>query len=314
MESIVVTPPMASIVVTPMAAPLSAEFNKLTFSSLYIRRTGPGSREISMDGKSDMGKRYFSDFPIYDGPASDASLVARVQGVSIQAGDTHQIFTIVFENDRFKGSTLLTNGVITGGSDDWAIYGGTGVFAMASGVIKRNYLPDRTGGNSDELTMEVFCPVFGSSQQPKGSITKMGLWGGAGGWDHDITAPPKRLLSLTITTRSGSAVESIQFTYTDKAGEKHTAGPWGGSGGTSQTIDLDDAEYVKEVSGTYSLYGPYTVLTSFNLVTNNRTWGPWGTKNGTRFCITAPANSSIVGFYGRSGSLIDAIGVYVREF
>jgi hypothetical protein len=57
--------------------------------------------------------------------------------------------------------------VITGGSDDWAIYGGTGVFAMASGVIKRNYLPDRTGGNSDELTMEVFCPVFGSSQQPK---------------------------------------------------------------------------------------------------------------------------------------------------
>jgi len=68
------------------------------------------------------------------------------------------------------------------------------------------------------------------------SITKMGLWGGAGGWDHEITAPPKRLQSLTITTRSGSAVESIQFTYTDKAGEKHTAGPWGGSGGTSQTV------------------------------------------------------------------------------
>lgn len=101
MESVVVTPPMASIVVTPMAAPLSPEFNKLTFGSLYIRRTVPGSREISMDGKSDMGKRYFSDFPIYDGPGSDASLVARVQGVSIQAGNTYQIFTIVFENDRY---------------------------------------------------------------------------------------------------------------------------------------------------------------------------------------------------------------------
>jgi len=55
--------------------------------------------------------------------------------------------------------------VITGGSDEWAIYGGTGVFAMATGVIKRKYLADRNGGNSDELTMEVFCPVFGSSKQ-----------------------------------------------------------------------------------------------------------------------------------------------------
>ena len=46
--------------------------------------------------------------------------------------------------------------MITAGSDEWAIYGGTGVFAMANGVIKRKYLADWTGGNSDELTMEVW--------------------------------------------------------------------------------------------------------------------------------------------------------------
>jgi hypothetical protein len=68
---------------------------------------------------------------------------------------------------RLKGSTLLTEGVVTDGSDEWAIYGGTGEFAMARGVVKRRYLADRDGaGNTDELSMQVFCPVFGSSQQP----------------------------------------------------------------------------------------------------------------------------------------------------
>jgi len=261
-----------------------------------------------MDGKSDLGKRYFSDFPVYDGPGSEAKLVARVQGLSVQVGNTYQIFTIVFETERLKGSTLLTNGVITGGSDEWAIFGGTGAFAMATGVIKRKYLADRDGGkNTEELMIDVFCPLFVASQ-PKGPTTKAGLWGGQGGSNQDITVPPKRLQSLTI--RSGSAIDAIEFTYIDNAGQKHTAGAWGGPGGTAHRIDLDDAEYVKEVSGTYGTFEGITVLTSFKLVTNVRTWGPWAIENGTPFSITAPTNSSIVGFYGRAGRLIDAIGVY----
>ena len=39
-----------------------------------------------------------------------------------------------------------------------------------------------------------------------------------------------------------------------------------------------------------------------------------GMENGTRFSITAPIGSSIVGFYGRAGSrLVDVIGVYLRQ-
>lgn len=70
---------------------------------------------------------------------------------------------------RFKGSTLLINGMVTEGSDEWAVYGGTGAFAMATGVIRRKNLfagGGDSGGNSDELSVEVFCPVFGSPQQP----------------------------------------------------------------------------------------------------------------------------------------------------
>lgn len=61
-----------------------------------------------MDGISNFGKRYFSDFPVYDGPGSDAKLVARIQGVTTQTGESyHQIFTIVFEIDRYVATLFL---------------------------------------------------------------------------------------------------------------------------------------------------------------------------------------------------------------
>ncbi|AQK79233.1 hypothetical protein ZEAMMB73_Zm00001d035559 [Zea mays] len=221
---------------------------------------------------------------------------------------------------RLKGSTLLTEGVVTDGSDEWAIYGGTGEFAMARGVVKRRYLADRDGaGNTDELSMQVFCPVFGSSQQPNKqdstiSVTKIGLWGGEGGSAQDITTtePPQRLHSLTV--RASAAVDSIEFTYTDRGGQRRAAGRWGGLGGNLRTIDLGDAEDVREVSGTYGTFEGATTLTSFRILTSSRTWGPWGVENGTRFCITAPVGSSIVGFYGRATSrLVAALGVYLRR-
>ncbi|EES17611.1 hypothetical protein BDA96_09G022200 [Sorghum bicolor] len=152
-----------SSIVASMAAPVPAKFTKFTFRTLYIRRTDPGSKEMSQAGRpsDQLGRRNISDCPIYDGRGSNASLVGRIQGITVQIGNAHQLVTIVFETQRLKGSTLLTNGMVTAGSDEWAIYGGTGVFAMATGIIKRKNLADRTGGNTDELSMEVFCPVFG---------------------------------------------------------------------------------------------------------------------------------------------------------
>lgn len=56
--------------------------------------------------------------------------------------------------------------------------------------------------------------------------TKIGTWGGDEGSVNDIVEPTKRLESITI--HSGYAVDSIEFSYVDQAGQKRTAGPWGG--------------------------------------------------------------------------------------
>jgi hypothetical protein len=51
------------------------------------------------------------------------------------------------------------------------------------------------------------------------------MWGGSGGWSHDIEVEPHRLESVTIC--SDMAIHSLAFSYTDHNGQQHTAGPWG---------------------------------------------------------------------------------------
>jgi hypothetical protein len=47
---------------------------------------------------------------------------------------------------------------------EWAIVGGTGRFAMATGVIKKR-VHQRTGeGNIIELTIQGFCPLLKGSR------------------------------------------------------------------------------------------------------------------------------------------------------
>ncbi|PON75634.1 Jacalin-like lectin domain containing protein [Trema orientale] len=68
-------------------------------------------------------------------------------------------------------------------------------------------------------------------------------------------------------------------------------------------------EYLVSVSGHYSpvVYGGSPVLRSLTFKSNKRTFGPYGAEEGTPF--TFPMDGGlIVGFRGRSGWYLDAIG------
>ncbi|XP_006647196.1 disease resistance protein RGA5-like isoform X3 [Oryza brachyantha] len=138
---------------------------------------------------------------------------------------------------------------------------------------------------------------------------KIGPWGGNGGVTCDIKVASKRLESVTIC--SGIIIDALAFSYFDKDGERHTTSLWGGLGGSVQLINLDEREYLVEVIGTV---GPFNVsseaITSLTLVTNVRSYGPFGQPQGTPFRTPLKKNSCIVGFFGRSGTYLDAVGVY----
>jgi len=79
-------------------------------------------------------------------------------------------------------------------------------------------------------------------------------------------------------------------------------------------IELGPSEFLM---GAYGTRGPFTnspadVVTSLTLVTNARSYGPFGHGGGRPFQVPMQGNSSIVGFFGCAGSYIDAIGVYVK--
>jgi hypothetical protein len=52
-------------------------------------------------------------------------------------------------------------------------------------------------------------------------------------------------------------------------------------------------------------------LRSLTLVSDQRTFGPYGTEAGTPFELPA-AGGRIIGFHGRSGIFLDALGTYVK--
>lgn len=76
-------------------------------------------------------------------------------------------------------------------------------------------------------------------------------------------------------------------------------------------LDYPD-EFLTSIHGHYgNLQAWGTVLVrSLTFVSNKRTYGPYGIEQGTYF--TFPTSSKIVGFHGKCGWYLDAIGVYLE--
>ncbi|KAM3329085.1 hypothetical protein ACQJBY_026261 [Aegilops geniculata] len=152
---------MANFKITSYAGAL-VENSKLDFQSLYLRRIISGDKKnqyvvIDGFGTTDLGLTTINDWAIYDGVAPDAKLVARAKGMRMNAAGWCNLFIIVFELDRFKGSTLEVMGATTDEQGEWAIVGGTGDFAMARGVIQRKIHQKEADGDVLELTIDAFC-------------------------------------------------------------------------------------------------------------------------------------------------------------
>ncbi|KAK1556111.1 hypothetical protein QYE76_008072 [Lolium multiflorum] len=187
------------------------------------------------------GRAIAGDYEIRDGPdPATSSIVAR--GRSFSMGDSmtsHGYFTafdILFTDERFKGSTLKVMGsfenVDEDGADHLAIIGGTREFAYAQGTIGYKAIKLTAPQIIRELNIRVFCR---NVPPPAPVVNKEGPLGGKGGTAFDIPAealPPQRIDSITI--RSDGAINSFAYSYTDKAGNKQTSGPWGGTGGNLQ--------------------------------------------------------------------------------
>jgi hypothetical protein len=74
----------------------------------------------------------------------------------------------------------------------------------------------------------------------------------------------------------------------------------------------EPGEYVAQIKGTYGITpgtsGPnYASVRSLTICTNYKEYGPFGSQGGTPFQSDC---GRIVGFHGRSGTLLDSIGCF----
>jgi len=130
--------------------------------------------------------------------------------------------------------------------------------------------------------------------------------GGTGGnrFLDDISVD---LFIIAIQVWSGSYIDAIQLTFDDNSTtEKH-----GGSGGSPWvTPAFLPGERVIELSGSYGDY-----IDSLTIRTTLQTFPALGGGGGGKeFRYHIPDNMHIAGLFGASGSYLDALGVFYRQF
>lgn len=197
-------------------------------------------------------------------------------------------------------SSASSDGIIVG------FHGKKGWFVDSIGVHVLQGKPSKpTPSNSFNMRIsEVVPPTpFG----PR-------LWGGDGGkpWNDGIFSGVRKIFLTNM-----EIICSIQIEY-DRNGQSIWSVKHGGSSeGTPHMIKFNyPHEVLNCVSGYYgSIAGDEStrVVKSLTFYSNRGKYGPYGEEMGT-FFTSNKTDAKIVGFHGRSGSCIDAIGVHTQHW
>ncbi|XP_070050884.1 mannose/glucose-specific lectin-like [Nicotiana tomentosiformis] len=112
-------------------------------------------------------------------------------------------------------------------------------------------------------------------------------WGGTGGseWNYKLKSPIKEILIA-----HGDIIDSIMF----------------------RTIVLPSTH--QSLVGVEVEETSHSVIKSLCFITNAKNYGPFGFEaGGTPFSLVMKQGVAIVGFHGRCGAYLDAIGVYLQK-
>ncbi|XP_070052571.1 putative late blight resistance protein homolog R1B-16 isoform X3 [Nicotiana tomentosiformis] len=138
-------------------------------------------------------------------------------------------------------------------------------------------------------------------------------WGGTGGseWNYMLKSPIKDILIA-----HGDVIDSIMFKSITEQGTTIDSPKFGGDGGRRDkvVIEATPLEYLTGIKGTFGCFYGHSVIKSLCFITNAKNYGPFGCEaSGTPFSLVMKEGVAIVGFHGRSGLYLDAIGVYLQK-
>ncbi|KAJ4838015.1 hypothetical protein Tsubulata_030946 [Turnera subulata] len=238
----------------------------------------------------------------FDYPSEILTHITGYYGPTILSGSTI-VKSLTFHTNRRKYgpfgeeqgisfSSGSSGGIIVG------FHGRKGLFVDSIGVhvvektVPKQLSRVRDSFDMSEIRTPEVIPVL---------VKEIAAWGGERGrpWDDGIFSGVKKIF-LT----KGEAICCIQIEY-DRNGES----VW--------SIKLEyPSEILTSVCGYYgSLTGDEDrkgVIRSLTFYTNKGKYGPFGEETGT-FFTSAKSEGKIVGFHGRSGCYLNAIGIHLQQ-
>nr|XP_018628286.1 putative late blight resistance protein homolog R1B-16 isoform X8 [Nicotiana tomentosiformis] len=118
-----------------------------------------------------------------------------------------------------------------------------------------------------------------------------------------------------ILIAHGDCIDSIMFRTVTEQGTTIDSPKFGADGCRDKVvIEANPLEYLTGIKGTFGRCGSHLVIKSLCFITNAKNYGPFGSEaGGTPFSLVMREGGAIVGFHGRCGAYLDAIGVYLQK-
>ncbi|HST20920.1 MAG TPA: jacalin-like lectin [Blastocatellia bacterium] len=144
--------------------------------------------------------------------------------------------------------------------------------------------------------------------------SKFGPSGGVGGSAYDAPTPtsngPWRISEAQ--GRSGSRIDQIELIWSNSVGSTKSSPTFGGGGGDPFEFTIENGDYLTEIRGSVGSNNNSVVLFSLQFFTKSGKVSPvFGSSTPASFYFQSPPGYQITGIFGRSGSAVDALGVYI---
>jgi hypothetical protein len=138
---------------------------------------------------------------------------------------------------------------------------------------------------------------------------KCGPSGGIGGKEFADDILPQDYQVVEVYIYAQEQVYGVQIIHETCEGRRHPFLVHGRTGGELHVLRLDADEFIVSISGQFS-----TQVDSLRIQTNKKISSLFGGNGGAgAYVYEAPSGTEIVGFYGRAGDTLDAIGVVLRR-
>lgn len=138
---------------------------------------------------------------------------------------------------------------------------------------------------------------------------KCGPSGGAGGKEFVDDVLPEDYQVAEVRIYAQERVHAVQIVHETCDGRSHPFPLHGSAAGQLHVVQLDADEFIVGISGRFS-----TQVDSIRIHTNKQVSPLFGSDCGAgAYVYEAPPGAEIVGFFGRAGDELVAIGVVLRR-